>query len=135
MTRIMSDNDVLGQVRRIADICESPPWLEFWHDLGCDRCTFQELGLAIDATDAAIWHACQDADVLLITANRNADGIDSLGVTIREHNRPDFLPVLTLADPDRVLHDHEYAESVVERLFEILMDIELLRGTARLFLP
>jgi hypothetical protein len=135
MIRLISDNDVRGQFSRLLRICRQPPWREFWQGLDCNVCTFDELDLPENASDATVWRACQEAEALLITANRNADGVDSLGVTIREQNKSDFLPVLTLADPRRVLHDQEYAEAVVERLFEILMDIDLLRGTARLFMP
>jgi hypothetical protein len=48
---------------------------------------------------------------------------------------PDSLPVLTLADPDRIHREREYAELVVERLFEVLIDVNALRGTGRLYLP
>jgi hypothetical protein len=40
-----------------------------------------------------------------------------------------------LADPDRIQRDRQYAEAVVERLFDILIDPDALRGTGRLSLP
>jgi hypothetical protein len=135
MLRIMSDNDVLGQVSRLVDMCQSAEWVDFWRELGCVVYTFNQLGLAAEASDFAVWEACQANDVLLITANRNAIDPDSLELAIRQRNRAGSLPVLTFADADRVLLDGEYANSVVERLFEILLDIDLLRGTGRLFLP
>ena len=85
----MSDNDVQGHVRRLMDICQLPPWSDLWHDLECVLCTFEDFNLAEDATDAAIWQACQDSEVLLITGNRNAEGSESLELTIRERNTPD----------------------------------------------
>ena len=135
MQRILSDNDVQGHVSRLMNICQSPPWVELWHDLGCVLCTFEDFDLPVDATDAAVWQACQDNDVLLITGNRNAAGPESLEVTIHQRNTPHCLPVLTLADPDRIQREHRYAESVVERLFEILIAPDTLRGTGRLYLP
>jgi hypothetical protein len=45
------------------------------------------------------------------------------------------LPVLTLADQDRVLRDRSYAGVVAERLLEILFDLDNLRGSGRLYLP
>lgn len=135
MLRIMSDNDVRGHVSRLMDICQSPPWADLWHDLDCHLCAFEDLDLSEDATDAAIWQACQDNDVLLITGNRNAEGPQALEVTIRHRNTPDCLPVLTLAAPDRIGREWRYAESVVARLFDILVDIDGLRGTGRLYLP
>jgi hypothetical protein len=135
MIRIMSDNDVQGHVGRLMDLCQGPPWAEVWRDLRCSVCTFADLGLSEDAPDATVWKACQEAGVLLITGNRNAEGPESLEITIRQQNTPDCLPVLTLADPDRIARDRLYAESVVERLFEILIDLEVVRGAGRLFLP
>lgn len=135
MLRLVSDNDVQGQVSRLMDICQSPPWSELWDDLECVLGTFEALGLAEDATDAAIWQACQDNEVLLITGNRNAEGPHSLEATIRQRNTPDCMPVLTLANPDRIGRERRYAEAVVARLFDVLIDIDALRGTGRLYLP
>ncbi len=135
MLRIISDNDVLGHVSRLMDVCEAPPWTELWNDLECVLCTLEDLNLTDDVTDAVLWQACQDHEIVLITGNRNADGPESLEVTIRQRNRPDCLPVLTLADPDRIARDPGYRELVVERLFDVLIDIDSLRGTGRLYLP
>jgi hypothetical protein len=117
------------------DICQTSPWGELWHDLECTVCTFEDLDLAVDASDAAVWQACQAGEVLLVTGNRNAESPESLEITIRQQNRPNSLPVLTLADPNRIAYDRPYAESVVERLFDILIDINVFRGAGRLFLP
>lgn len=135
MLRIMSDNDVQGHVSRLMDICQSAAWVELWRGLDCVLCTFEDFDLSADASDAAIWQTCQDNEVLLITGNRNAEGPESLEVTIRERNTSDSLPVLTLAAPDRIGRDAHYAEWVVERLFDILIDVDVLRGTGRLYLP
>jgi hypothetical protein len=56
-------------------------------------------------------------------------------MTIRQRNATNCLPVLTLADPDRIQRDFQYAESVVERMFDILIDTDALRDTGRLYLP
>jgi hypothetical protein len=122
----MSDNDVQGHVGRLMDICQLPPWVELWRDLECVLYTFADVDLPGDAIDAVIWQACQDNDILLITGNRNAEGPESLEMTIRQRNTPNCLPVLTLADPDRIQRELQYAESVVERLFDILVDTDAL---------
>jgi predicted nuclease of predicted toxin-antitoxin system len=131
----MSDNDVTGHFRRLLEICQSAEWADFWQALGCEICTFADVGLSPNAKDAEVWRVCQARDVVLITGNRNAEGSDSLETTIRSRNSPQCLPVLTLADPDRVLQDRRYAEAAVERLMEILLGIESLRGAGRLYLP
>ncbi len=135
MRKIMSDNDVTGHFRRLAEICQSPDWIDLWEGLGCEVCTFADVGLSPDAKDAEVWRVCQARDVVLITGNRNAEGRDSLEATIRSQNSSQCLPVLTLADSDRVLQDRHHAEAVVERLMEILMDVESLRGAGRLYPP
>jgi hypothetical protein len=135
MQRLLSDHDVQGHVSRLMDICQLPPWVDLWRELDCTICTFEEFDLPVDATDAAIWQVCQDHNILLITGNRNAESPESLEMTIRQRNASNCLPVLTLADPDRIQRDRHYAESIVERLFDILIDPDALRGTGRLYLP
>ena len=99
------------------DLCQRPPGVGLWRELECVLCTFEDFDLSEDATDATIWHTCQEHDILMITGNRNAEGPESLEMTIRHRNIPNFPPVLTLADPDRIQRDRLYAEAVVERLF------------------
>ena len=50
----------------------------------------------------------------MITGNRNDESPDSLEATIRNENQPDSLPVITIADSDRVLRDRLYAEKVAD---------------------
>jgi hypothetical protein len=135
MPRLLSDHDVQGQVSRLMDLCQLPPWVDLWRELDCTMWTFEAFGLPVEATDAAIWQVCQAHNILLITGNRNAESPESLEMTIRQRNTPQCLPVLTLADPDRILRDHPYADAVVERLFDILIDPDALRGTGRIYLP
>ena len=135
MQRVLSDHDVQGHVSRLMDICQLPPWVDLWREMDCIICTFEDFDLPVDATDAAIWQVCQEHDILLITGNRNAESPESLEIALREKNTSTCLPVLTLADPDRIQRDRRYAESIVERLFDILIDLNALRGRGRLYLP
>ena len=135
MTRVMSDNDVRGHVDRLVEICRATPWIEFWNDLEVDVFTFVDLGLAENASDAVVWRTCQEYGVVLITGNRSADDLESLEVTIRNENTPHSLPVLTISDRERLAHDREYAEFVLIRLLETLIDLGNVRGAGRLFLP
>ena len=135
MQRLLVDRDVQGHVSRLMDICQLPPWVDLWRELECMLCTFEDFDLPEDATDATIWQACQEHNIFLITGNRNAEGPESLEMTIRQRNAANCLPVLTLADPDRIQRERLYAEAVVERLFDIPIDPDALRGTGRLYLP
>ena len=67
---------------------------EGWLDLLSIRfVTLQEAGLAADTNDRMIWQFAQSTQMLLLTANRNAKGKDSLEQTIREEDTSTSLPV------------------------------------------
>jgi len=88
MIRIMCDQDVQGLAGAVLAHCRRPAWEAIWKELEIEIYTFSDLGLQQDATDAEIWSACQDNDVILLTGNRNAEGPDSLEITIRERTSP-----------------------------------------------
>jgi hypothetical protein len=97
--------------------------------------TLDQLGIGANASDREIWLFCQHESFLLLTANRNMDGDDSLEAVIRKHGRHDSLPVLTLADPDRVLEDAAYRELCAYRIAGIALDLDHSRGITRVFIP
>lgn len=135
MKGILADNNITGHVRVLAAHLEGPDWREIWESLQLRLQTFRELDLASDISDALLWRYCQEQQLVLLTANRNARGPDSLEATIRNENRNDSLPVFTLPDAERVLTSREYAERVTRRLLEYLTEFDNYRGTGRLFLP
>jgi hypothetical protein len=135
MPAIVADADSEGCVRRLADLLLDGPWRELWLELDYAYETFSTLGLAADASDAEIWRTCQQEQVVLITANRNQEGPDSLEATIRADNTAESLPVITLANPKRIMSDREYGRRVAEKLLNYLFDIDSFRGTGRLYVP
>jgi hypothetical protein len=132
---ILADNDVQGQVEFLLSIWLSDSWRDLWHELGLIVERFSTLGLSRHSPDALIWRTCQASQLVLITANRNRDGPDSLEAVIRNENQPGSLPVMTLANPTRVSRDRVYAEKVAEKLLEHLMSIDDLRGSGRIYVP
>ncbi len=131
---VLADNDVGGAfavLRRILESAENSPWLEI---LGVEFTDFEALGLPRDAADRTVWQACQAAGAVLITGNR-AGGPDSLDRVIHDLSDDTSLPVLTIADPQRVGRDAEYANLAALRLLDFLQRIESLRGVGRLFIP
>jgi hypothetical protein len=131
---ILPDNDVTGAVAILRQVLESPEWDEFSAALELTFLTFEELGLSRDAPDRAIWLACQRMSAVLLTANRSG-GEHSLERTIDELRDATSLPVITLADPKRILRDGEYATNAAVRLLDYLTQIDSLRGSGRLFVP
>jgi hypothetical protein len=106
-----------------------------WEVLHLTPISLADLGLPPDASDRAVWEACQREQVILLTANRNDAGPDSLEATIQQYNTPASLPVFTLANEQRVLRDRLYAAAVADRLLEFLFDIDRYRGMGRLYVP
>ncbi len=135
MLRILADHDIEGHVRRLVRICSSPEWADIWASLACRVDSFDELGLAHDTADSDVWHLSQREGIVLITGNRNAEDETSLEKTIRRFGNDKSLPVITISDPKRFMKDRSYAEAVTAQVLQDLMDLEILRGTGRLFVP
>jgi len=72
--------------------------------------------------------------MVLLTANRRKKGVDSLEQVIREENTPTSLPVITVAQVDR-LDERAYREQCSSRLVEIMLEIENYVGVGRIFIP
>jgi hypothetical protein len=131
----LSDANITGQVQILVQILQSSAWREIWDFLELSVASFENLGIEISAPDDMVWHKCQEANLVLITGNRNQDGSSSLEETIRIYNAPDSLPVFTLSQPNRIRQSKAYANRVVERLLERLLEIDVSRGAGRIFLP
>jgi hypothetical protein len=132
---ILADNNISGHFRVLLGLFAAEPRRELWQHLALGVPTFQDLGLATSDSDKVVWLCCQRNEIVLITANPNDEDEDSLENTIRTLNRADCLPVLTLADADRVLQDKLYAGEAADRILEILFDIENYLGTGRVYVP
>lgn len=106
-----------------------------WLDLApIQLITFEDIGLPPESNDRIVWRFAQANEMLLLTANRNAKGKDSLEQVMREENQHTSFPTITIGDPDRV-NESDYRERCVERLVEIVIDIQDYIGAGRLFIP
>jgi hypothetical protein len=135
MAAILADINIQGHVDVLVQICQGDFWREVWASLDMVLLTFEDLGLSRHDSDALVWRVCQQHETVLITRNRNAAGPESLEATIRAMNSPSCMPVFTIVHPDRILRNKIYADRVVERLLESLLEIDNLRGTGRIYLP
>ena len=106
-------------------------WLEF---IPIQLVTFREVGLLMESSDRVVWRYAQEHQMLILTANRNMKGEDSLEQVMREENTEDSFPVLTIGSLDR-LSEADYRERCVDRLIEIAIDIDQHKGAGRLFIP
>lgn len=108
---------------------------EGWIDILSIRFfTFKQAGLATDSSDRIVWQFAQANQMILITANRNMKGTDSLEQTIREENTDTSLPIITIGNPDK-FDERIYREKCAARLVEIILDIENYMGAGRIFIP
>jgi predicted nuclease of predicted toxin-antitoxin system len=107
-----------------------------WLDLLSIRfILFEEVGLSIDSDDRVVWQFAQANQMILLTANRSMKGKNSLEQVMREENNDNSLPVVTIGNIDRLLAEAIYREQCINRLVEIVVDIEDLRGARRIFIP
>ena len=106
-------------------------WLEF---ISVQFVTFREVGLAMDSSDRVVWRYAQEHQMMILTANRNMKGEDSLEQVMREENTENSFPVLTISNLDR-FSEADYRERCAERLIEIAVDIDNYKGVGRLFIP
>jgi hypothetical protein len=132
---ILADVNSEGHVRALLRALQEETRQEYWTFLKLTVPHFADLGLQQRDPDRLIWLKCQQEQLVLITANRNDDGPDSLEATIRTLGTADSLPVLTLADADRILHERSYAERVADKVLTYLFDIDHFRGAGRLYVP
>jgi len=133
--QLLPDVNIEGHVVRLVGLMRTAYWRDLWDHLDIRLRTFQDVGLSPRDSDLQVWQFCQQHGLYLLTNNRNDDGPESLTAAIRALNTAASLPVFTLSDADQVCRSKEYAERVVESLYDLLLRVDSLRGTGRLFLP
>lgn len=107
-----------------------------WLDLISIRfILFEEVGLAVTSDDRVVWRYAQANQMILITGNRSMKGKDSLEQVMWEENTPTSLPVVTIGNIDRLLSEPDYRNRCVNRLVDIVVDIEEYQGARRIFIP
>jgi hypothetical protein len=135
MAGIMADHNVEGHFVVLLRLWTSEAWAALWESLELEIESFVRLDIPYGTSDRDLWQVCQQREIVLLTANRNDEGLDALEATIRDLNTPSSLPVLTIAEPELVLTSPAYAERVAIQVLEYLLDLDNFRGTGRLFVP
>ncbi len=126
------DHNLEGHALLLSGNIASLGWLDL---LPIRFVTFQEVELAVNSNDRVVWRFSQANQMVLLTANRSMKGQHSLEQVMREENTPTALPVITIGDADRVLSDPDYRNRCVDRLIEIIFEIDDYKGAMRLFIP
>ena len=129
---VLVDHNIEGHAIALYGSIASQGWLDI---LPIQFVTFEEVGLPIESNDRVVWRFAQANNSILLTANRRMKGEDSLEQTLREENTLFSLPVVTIGNTDRIMKDLDYFERCVDRLVEIILEIDNYRGTRRIFIP
>jgi uncharacterized protein with PIN domain len=126
------DHNLEGHALLLSGNIASLGWLEL---LPIRFMTFDDVALSVTSDDRTVWRFAQANQMILLTANRSMKGKNSLEQVMREENTSTSLPVVTIGDANRVLIDSNYRNRCVDRLIEIVFDIDDYRGSRRLFIP
>lgn len=126
------DHNLEGHALLLSGSLFSLGWLDL---LPIRFVTFGEIELAVASDDRVVWRFAQTNQMVLLTANRSMKGENSLEQVMREENTSTSLPIVTIGNADRVLTDLDYRNRCVDRLIEIVFDIDDYRGAMRLFIP
>jgi predicted nuclease of predicted toxin-antitoxin system len=129
---LLIDHNLRGHSIVLAGSLAASGWLDL---ISIRFVLFEEMGLAVNSDDRAVWRCAQANEMILLTANRSMKGKDSLEQVMREENTPTSLPVVTIGNIDRLLVEPDYRERCVNRLVDIVVDIEDYRGARRIFIP
>ena len=131
MVGILLDNDLSGMF----DLLDSALHRSGWAELQLLQfASLSQVGLAYNAIDRDVWRTAQASGMILLTGNRNLKDPDSLEQTIREEITPFSIPVITISDPQELINP-DYRDRCLNRLVEIVFDLENYLGSARLFIP
>jgi predicted nuclease of predicted toxin-antitoxin system len=122
------DHNLRGHSVVLAGSLAASGWLEM---VSIRFVLFEEVGLAATSDDRVVWRCAQENRMILITANRSMKGKDSLEQVMREENTPTSLPVVTIGNIDRLMAEPDYRERCVDRLVDIVIDIEDYQGAQR----
>lgn len=116
---VLVDYNLTGYIILFQGTLAAEGWLDI---LSIRFVTLPEAGLAVDTNDRVIWRFAQGNQMLLLTANRNAKGKDSLEQTIREEGNASSLPIIAIGNLDRLV-EREYREQCSARLADIVLSI------------
>ncbi len=128
---ILADYNLNRQALLMSGTLLTSGWLDL---VPIQIVTFAVVGLPADSDDRTVWQFAQANGMLLLTANRNAKGEDSLEQVMREENTLTSFPIITIGNPERI-REYDYRERCVERLVEIVIDVQDYMGAGRLFAP
>ena len=129
--RFLVDYNLTGDALLLEETLITEGWLELF---SIRFLIFKDVGLPMESSDRVVWDFAQANQMILLTANRNMKGDDSLEQTMREQNTATSFPIITIGNPDR-MDENIYRQQCALRLIDILINLENYLGAGRLFIP
>jgi hypothetical protein len=125
------DYNLRGQATLLWGTIAAEGWLEL---LPIRFVGFEEVDLLENSNDRLVWQIAQANQMIILTANRNMKGDDSLEQVIREDNTLTSFPVVTIGNKER-LDEQSYRGRCASRLVEIMFDLDNYLGVGRIYIP
>ncbi|MBW4691894.1 MAG: ACP S-malonyltransferase [Lyngbya sp. HA4199-MV5] len=125
------DYNLRGQAVLLWGTIAAEGWLEL---LPIRFIGFEEVGLLENSSDRLVWQVAQANQMIVLTANRNMKGDDSLEQVIREENTLQSFPIVTISNKEK-LDEQIYRERCPNRLVEILFDVDNYMRVGRVYIP
>jgi predicted nuclease of predicted toxin-antitoxin system len=116
--KFLVDYNLTGDARLLEETLVAEGWLDLFP---IRFFSFKDVGLPMESSDRVVWDFAQANQMILLTANRNMKGDDSLEQAMREQNTPVSLPILTIGNPDR-MDESVYRQRCAARVVDILSD-------------
>ncbi len=131
MIAVLVDYNIEGQAALLWSTLQTEGWVAA---APMRFVRFSEVNLPAASSDREIWHFAQANQLIVLTANRNMEGADSLEQTLRDANQTTSLPILTISNADRIV-EAAYRARCAARLAEIVVYLSDYLGSGRLYIP
>ncbi len=129
---VLIDHNIEWQATLLWNTLRSEGWLELYP---LDMVMFEDVNLPVNSNDREVWQYSQTNRMILLTANRNMEDMNSLEQTLRDANTPDSLPVVTIGRQESIIKEAEYRKRCAEKLLEIILYLNNYLGVGRVFIP
>lgn len=129
---VLIDHNIEWQATLLWNTLRSEGWLELYP---LDMVMFEDVNLPVNSNDREVWQYSQTNRMILLTANRNMEDMNSLEQTLRDANTPDSLPVVTISRQESMIKEAGYRKRCAEKLLEIILYLNNYLGVGRVFIP
>lgn len=131
MIKLLLDRDMEGPGSILWGMLTVEGWVSFFslHLVALAQVLPEEI------PDDEVWRFAQAHQMIFLTHHLSRAQGDLLEHVIRTENQPSSFPVVSIVHVPLLTIDRNYQEICLDRLLEILENLEYYKGTGRLFIP